>query len=294
MMSPPQWRPHRPPGAIRCLIGAFLLALGLLPASVLAAISASERQALLDLYASTNGDGWLNSAGWGGAPGTECAWFGVTCAADGNSVKELVLTDNRLSGTLPANLQDLANLTLLFLGNNGLSGSIPPLANITGLEDFGAGTNQLSGPIPALNSLSSLDLFDVGNNDLTGTIPDISALTSLRRFDVSDNDLTGSLPPLATNTGLTSFLAGNNRLSGPVPSLANLNALQAFFIENNRLSGPPPAVADPSALLAGQSRLCPNFLFNISAPEWDAATGSTPWHELCVDDVIFRHGFDPD
>lgn len=37
-----------------------------------AAIPASERQALLDLYASTNGAGWTTKTNWNGAAGTEC------------------------------------------------------------------------------------------------------------------------------------------------------------------------------------------------------------------------------
>ena len=100
----------------------------------LANVSGSERTALLDLYASTNGSQWINSAGWGGGVGTECAWFGVTCAPDGNSVEQLSLANNQLSGPLPSNLQDLSSLKLLFLGNNAITGSIPPLAGMQELR----------------------------------------------------------------------------------------------------------------------------------------------------------------
>ncbi len=52
-----------------------------------AAIPAAERQALIDLYNSTNGASWTNNTGWKTAPlhtdgfampGTENTWFGVT------------------------------------------------------------------------------------------------------------------------------------------------------------------------------------------------------------------------
>ena len=44
-----------------------------------AGISASERAALLDLYASTHGASWIKNTNWNGAAGTECTWLGVTC-----------------------------------------------------------------------------------------------------------------------------------------------------------------------------------------------------------------------
>jgi hypothetical protein len=68
-----------------------------------------------------------------------------------------------------------------------------------------------------------------------------------------------------------------NELSGPIPSsLSGLGALQVFFAGENRLSGAVPAA--PGNLIA--ARLCPNPLDTVAGPndpEWDAATGSSPW-----------------
>jgi len=41
-----------------------------------AAIPAAERQALIDLYNSTNGASWTTITNWNGAAGTENTWFG--------------------------------------------------------------------------------------------------------------------------------------------------------------------------------------------------------------------------
>lgn len=228
----------------------------------------------------------------GGAAGTECAWFGVICAADGNSIEQLWLTDNNLSGPLPSSLQDLSHLDLLFLGNNLITGTIPPLAGMNELTDFGIGSNLVDGPIPEIGSLSQLALFDVGNNNLSGPLPDLAGLTRLYLFDASDNQLSGGLPALSTLSALTSFNVSDNRLSGPVPSLAGLDRLQSFYISDNQLGGLPPATPDPSALVDNGSRLCPNALIAVTSPEWDAATGTTPWYQECSDDVIFRDGFE--
>jgi hypothetical protein len=38
-------------------------------------------------------------------------------------------------------------------------------------------------------------------------------------------------------------------------------------------------------LLAGRSSLCPNFLNHTPDPNWDAATGESPWYTNCVGTV---------
>ena len=50
-------------------------------------------------------------------------WFGVTCSS--GSVTQINLYDNSLSGSIPSELGNLADLTTLNLSNNSLSGVIP-------------------------------------------------------------------------------------------------------------------------------------------------------------------------
>jgi hypothetical protein len=84
----------------------------------------SERQVLLDLYASTNGANWTNNTGWNGPAGTECSWYGVFC----NSTN--------------------TNVINIHLPQNNLAGSLPSLNGLTALQDFGANYNKLTGTIP--------------------------------------------------------------------------------------------------------------------------------------------------
>ena len=60
---------------------------------------------------------WLSDAPIG-------EWEGVTTAANGR-VTGLDLQENQLSGELPPELGNLANLTRLYLHENQLSGCIP-------------------------------------------------------------------------------------------------------------------------------------------------------------------------
>ena len=135
---------------------------------------------LNDLYNSLGGADWTNNTGWGGAEGTECKWYGVTCDGS-NKVIQLDLSNNKLSGTIPSSLGNLTNLQILIsttttlgihsyftwqpnkpkgldLYNNRLSGSIPTsLGNLTNLTYLNLYNNQLSGPIPPeLGNLTNL------------------------------------------------------------------------------------------------------------------------------------------
>jgi hypothetical protein len=263
-----------------------LLAALHLPGLAAAAIPLTERNALIDLYNSTNGAGWTNNTNWNGAVGTECTWYGVFCGGGDTYVYQISLTANQLNGTLPASLNSLTELTDFYASDNQLSGSIPSLSGLTKLEAFAVGANQLTGPIPSLSSLTALQSFYVYDNQLTGPIPSLSGLTALELFDVSSNQLTGPIPSLSGLTALERFDVSSNQLTGPIPSLSGLTALQRFDVSSNQLSGPAPLVPNPNNLGAGDSALCPNYLSpSTGTPNdlaWDTAVGSSPWSATCT------------
>ena len=148
--------------------------------------TASDRAALVALYNATDGANWLNNGNWlSNAPIGE--WDGVTTDSDGR-VTQLFLTGNQLTGEIPAELGDLANLTQLFLSNNQLTGEIPAeLGNLTYLYDLDLFINQLTGEIPAeLGSLTNLTHLHLQYNQLTGEIPaELGNLPNLEYLDLS-------------------------------------------------------------------------------------------------------------
>src|SRR6056297_2529550 len=87
------------------------------------AIPASEREALIALYDSTDGNNWTNNTNWKGKPGTEDTWYGITVVGD--HVTNIDLGVNQLTGNIPADLGSLTHLKKLYLFGNALNGNIP-------------------------------------------------------------------------------------------------------------------------------------------------------------------------
>ena len=149
------------------------------------------------------------------------------------------------------------------------------------MADFFVNNNQLTGSIPVLTGLTDLRFFLINDNQLTGSIPALTGLTKLLNFSVGRNQLTGSIPALTGLTYLFDFSVGVNQLTGSIPALTGLTNLEYFGVSNNRLTGNVPSVPSPSTLVAGGSKLCPNFLNHAPDPAWDTATGQTPWYTNC-------------
>lgn len=88
-----------------------------------------ERQALMDLFATTGGAQWVRREGWG-TPRPVCEWSGVWCEfIDGDAnrpvVASLSLGSNNLRGVVPVSLSTLKHLTSLDVSGNHLSGDLP-------------------------------------------------------------------------------------------------------------------------------------------------------------------------
>ncbi|WP_158594718.1 Ig-like domain-containing protein [Ulvibacterium marinum] len=211
-------------------------------------VSETEKQALLDLYNSTNGDNWTNTLASDQPWDTNipvCEWFGVI-VINGN-VTELDLRSNNLTGTLTSTLENLSDLTKLYLSNsNGLTGSIPSsLGNLLNLTELHLNNNGLAGSIPAtLGNLTNLTLLALNNNNLIGNIPStLGNLSSLTKMFIHVNDLNGEIPPEIGNlSNLSDFLLNRNNLSGPIPpEIGNLQNLSNLNLNFNNLSGSIPS-----------------------------------------------------
>ena len=79
----------------------------------------------------------------------------------------------------------IENTTVLNLGGNELTGSIPSeIGNLTNLTYLNLTTNQLTGSIPSeIGNLTNLTSLNLSNNQLIGSIlPEIGNLTNLEEL----------------------------------------------------------------------------------------------------------------
>lgn len=181
----------------------------------------SDKTALIALYNATDGDNWTNS--WD-LTQPMSAWYGVALNADG-CVVSLDLNNNQLSGTIPSELGNLAQMTLLKLSNNQLSGNIPSqLGNLINLKDLYLNSNQLSGTIPSeLGNLNNLFGMYLSYNQLSGSIPsEFGNLINLRSLYLNNNQISGGIPlRIANLSNLKLLRIYNNQMSGCYPNRLN-------------------------------------------------------------------------
>jgi|GEM_PF-3586197 len=229
-------------------------------------IPENEYDALVALYDSTDGDNWADNTNW---LSDTAPWFGVN-TEDGHVV-ELWLDINQLSGQIPAELGNLANLRVLQLSDNQLSGNIPvELGGLVNLIYMWMGVNQFTGTIPAeLGQLVNLQSLSLSVNQLTGGIPpEICALANLNDLWLDRNQLTGSIPPgMGGLAKLHTLQLSDNQLTGSIPvELGDLASLTNLWISNNQLSGTIPAELGDLAALESLSLML-NQLTGTIPPE---------------------------
>lgn len=211
---------------------------------------AMQRFALAAVYYATHGVAWLRNDYWLTLE-HECSWYtdqrGLSpCDQDGETFRVLALHDNRLNGTLPAELGLLTDLhTLDLVTHPLLSGPLPDtLAQVTNLRNLILSDNALTGPFPAnIANHSELQYLDLSHGRFTGPLPsDWSHLTKLESLRLLDNVLTGPLPSSFQHlTALRNFDVGENLLEGTIPSaLGRFTFLQHLALCGNRLTGPIP------------------------------------------------------
>jgi hypothetical protein len=100
-----------------------------------------------------------------------------------------------VSGTVPLEFSQLAELGFLYLSSNGLTGSGVWDALPEATTDFDVSNNFFHGEIPfGAEGYSLVNLY-TRNNSFSGTLPpSLPLLASIQILDMSFNDFTGTIP----------------------------------------------------------------------------------------------------
>ena len=190
-------------------------------------------------------------------------WAGV--GVRGEPLRVRYININRMNGTIPAEMGNLAELEELHLTGSPVyttpdstkrfSGSIPAeLGKLSKLEFLNLIDNDLSGSIPSeLGQLSNLRWLHLRNNGLTGEIPsELGNTSSLEELDLGRNKLTGEIPPeLGNLNSLVTLEMESNNLTGEFPpELGRLANLKVLNVDSNNLTGcVPTELLERKALL---------------------------------------------
>ena len=161
------------------------------------------------------------------------------------NLRTLRLDENRLTGPIPHEFGTLSNLSSVNLSGNRLTGRIPPeLGGLTNLRELALGGNELTGPIPSeLAKLVNLRELNLAANRLTGTVlPEFGDLDGLEMLYLGENGLTGPAPPELGGLASLRHLAlqKNAEMSGALPeSLTHLSVLETLQAGGTGLCSPP-------------------------------------------------------
>lgn len=150
------------------------------------------------------------------------------------SISELDLSDNNLSGPLPIEISDTLNLKMLFLANNQFIGNIPhEYGNLSRLQALDLSFNKLTGSIPpSFGKLSSILWLMLANNSLTGEIPaELGNCSSLLWLNLANNQLSGTIPPQLFNIGSNAMtqLLQMNEIDQNISGFSQWRTLQRWI-----------------------------------------------------------------
>ena len=208
----------------------------------------TDSLALVAIYNAGKGETWKEERRWDLTKPID-EWNGVT-VTDGRVTKLQIIASGVIPAewTLPHEIGDLTELTVLKINQNKVSGELPEeVYGLTKLTDLWFQNSNITGTFSEkIGQLTNLkNLYIDRNKNLGGSIPaSIGNLTKLESINIAQTSIGGQIPQELTKcVSLKNFMAYSNKLSGQIPDfwdkLPNIGVLQLYG--NPDITGPIPA-----------------------------------------------------
>ena len=210
-----------------------------------------EREVLLNIYTSTNGQQWYERDGWNSSL-SHCSWYGITCH-NNSYIKTIVLAYNNLNGSLPSNLWKIRNLmSLCTPGNPRLWGRIGDFlfGNMSKLLTVSFNAASIAGDIPEeivqLTNLQNFLACNMFGEGLTGRLPeDVGNMKELRLLCLGGNNLSGQIPRSISRLKKLFYLDLTNTpglMNGSLSALLAISSMKYLFVSGVKLTGEMPTI----------------------------------------------------
>lgn len=188
----------------------------------------------------------------------------------------LDLSDNNFTSLLsPIGFSLLSKLQILHLNSNNFTHPLSPLfpPNCAHLQSINLSSNHFSQPLDSIipwHLCTKLQFLDLSHNRFQGPIPLIfPKLPSLHTLILSTNGFNQSIPDAfcSSSLSLQNLDLSENHLAGPFPlSLTNCSSLLYLDLSHNNITGNiPPQLGNCSSL--DSLNLSENLFFGSLPPE---------------------------
>ncbi|CAL5346597.1 unnamed protein product [Camellia sinensis] len=148
-------------------------------------------------------------------------------------LKVIDMANNNVSDIIPSSMGVISTLSMLILSNNNLEGE-----TITGLWMLQLRSNTFNGIIPQQwCNLPYLHILDLANNNISGAIP--NCLHDLTSLVYDESSLAATLFGEKRYAEQTTLMDKGGERSIP-KKIGNITGLERLDLSNNNLSGPIP------------------------------------------------------